>query len=189
MKSNKKHRDGSARLPGWDYQNEGRYFITICTLNRIHFFGECKDGIMNLSAIGKMVFDFWNQIPEHFPNAFLDVLQVMPNHLHGIIYLTGEKIKARNDDLINRNPNQDNIGKEKNSYFQAISPKAGSIGTIIRSYKSVCKKEINLNFPDAAFAWQSRFHDHIIRNDAEYFRIKNYIINNPKNWEDDKFFD
>lgn len=186
MKPNNKHRDGSARLPSWDYRNEGQYFITICTNNRVHFFGECSDGIMNLSHIGTMALTFWKEIPNHFPNVVLDVFQVMPNHIHGIIALTGEIIAPRNTDLINRNIIDNPL--QKNQYFQAISPKAGSIGTIIRSYKSVCKREINLNFPEIGFSWQPRYYDHIIRNDDEYFRIKNYIINNPETWEDDKFF-
>ena len=186
MKPSSKHREGSARLSGWDYRNQARYFITICTKNRFHFLGQCFDGIMSLSDIGKMTYTFWKEIPNHFSNVFLDVFQVMPNHIHGIIALTGEIIAPRNTNLTNRNIIDKPV--EKNQYFQAISPKAGSLATIVRSYKSVCKKEINLNFPDAEFAWQPRYHDYIIRDDEKFFRIKNYIINNPKNWKKDKFF-
>ena len=67
-----------------------------------------------------------------------------------------------------------------------ISPKPNSISTIIRSYKSAVTKHANrLNLPNG---WQERFHDHIIRNKEEYERISNYIINNPKNWKEDRFF-
>ena len=61
-----------------------------------------------------------------------------------------------------------------------ISPKPGSLSAIIRSYKSAVTRHANrLGFP---FAWQPRFHDHIIRNENEYLRIHHYNLNNPKNW-------
>ncbi len=139
---------------------------------------------MALSQIGQVAHDFWSQIPSHFPNAKLDVFQVMPNHIHGIIILSGDLITARNSYSINDNDGD----RKKNEYFKEITPKAGSISTIIRSYKSSCSKHINLITPDHGFFWQPRYYDHIIRNNEEYFRIKNYIINNPKHWKQDKFF-
>ncbi len=65
-----------------------------------------------------------------------------------------------------------------------ISPKSGSISTIIRSYKSVTSK--NARFIQPNFAWQPRFHDHIIRNPRAFENIQRYITNNPQNWERDK---
>lgn len=93
-----KYRSGSARLKGWDYRNAGSYFITICTKNRTHFLGECKDGKMYLSGMGAIVRDCWYDIPQHFSNAALDVFQVMPNHMHGIIFLDGT-LPLRNGDV------------------------------------------------------------------------------------------
>ena len=73
-----------------------------------------------------------------------------------------------------------------NEFLSKISPKSGSLSTIIRSYKSAVSKHAHrLGFD---FAWQSRFHDHIIRNAESFERIRNYIINNPKNWKEDKFY-
>lgn len=70
--------------------------------------------------------------------------------------------------------------------MSAISPKSNSVSTIIRSYKSAVTKHANrLGFENG---WQTRFYDHIIRNDAEYQRISDYIVNNPKNWGKDKFY-
>jgi putative transposase len=75
----------------------------------------------------------------------------------------------------------------KNESMANISPKSGSVSTIIRSYKSACTKQINLLRPALNFKWQERFHDHIIRTEDDFIRIENYIINNPKNWLQDKF--
>lgn len=69
-----------------------------------------------------------------------------------------------------------------------ISPKAGSISAIIRSYKSVCTKTFRQQFPDIQFDWQTRFHDHIIRNQNELERIENYIKTNPQNWQKDQHY-
>lgn len=75
----------------------------------------------------------------------------------------------------------------KNEFFQKISPKSGSISTVIRSFKSICTRHINKDFPDIQFEWQERFWEHIIKKEEDYMKIAQYIINNPKNWEDDKF--
>jgi len=74
----------------------------------------------------------------------------------------------------------------KNEYMSSISPKADSVSTTIRSYKSAVSKHAKrLGFE---FAWQTRFHDHIIRNKKSFDTISEYIINNPIKWEYDKFF-
>ena len=190
-----KYRSGSARLKGWDYRNAGSYFITICTKNRTHFLGECKDGKMYLSGMGAIVWDCWYDIPQHFSNAALDVFQVMPNHMHGIIFLDGT-LPLRNGDADALQCNASaspsilipEIPPKKNEFFQKISPKPGTVSTIIRSFKSVCSKNIHLSFSNISFAWQDRFHDHIIRNKEEHYRIRNYILNNPANWKDDTFY-
>lgn len=82
-----KYRIPSARLQTWDYANNGAYFITICTQNREHFFGNIKNGIMQLSEIGKLAAQFWHEIPNHFPMVELGNFVVMPNHIHGILII------------------------------------------------------------------------------------------------------
>jgi len=82
-----KYRIPSARLQTWDYANNGAYFITICTQNREHFFGNIKNGIMQLSEIGKLAAQFWYEIPNHFPMVELGNFVVMPNHVHGILII------------------------------------------------------------------------------------------------------
>ena len=75
------------RLPWYDYSSEGAYFVTICTKHREHYFGEIHNGIMGLNAIGLIAHQFWQDIPNHFEYAFLDEFVVMPNHVHGIIFI------------------------------------------------------------------------------------------------------
>jgi REP element-mobilizing transposase RayT len=170
-----KYRVESTRLQTWDYGWNAAYFITICTKNRKHFFGEVHNGKMNLSEMGILANKFWFEIPEHFPFVNLDSFVVMPNHIHGIIVIDKE-YNATGNEFFHR----EIIGRQR---FQ--NQGKDTVSSIIGSYKSVVTKyarKINVDF-----GWQSRFHDHIIRNDKSYERIKNYIINNPAKWNDDFF--
>jgi REP element-mobilizing transposase RayT len=183
-----------------DHLGNGAYFITICTQSRGHFFGKINDGKMVLSHVGVVADILWHEIPNHSKYVELGDFVVMPNHIHGILILdTTVGIDANDNADANRDNDNDNAGtlhtmslprssqseSPGNEHMAKISPRSGSISTIIRSYKSAVTKHANrLGLENG---WQSRFHDHIIRNDAEYQRISNYIINNPANWKDDKF--
>lgn len=184
-----KYRTTSIRWDKWDYRNPGAYFVTICTKNRISYFGECIDKKMHLNDVGEIIDKYWKEIPQHFPNVILDEFVVMPNHLHGIII-----INARLDDEMKPvDTLQCNVStidsNEKNKFMSKISPKPGSLSTILRSFKSICTKEINKQFPEMVFGWQSRFYDRVIRDKMEFERIKQYIMNNPQNWKSDKLFE
>jgi hypothetical protein len=80
-----KYRIESARLKHWDYSRAGMYFITVCTFNRTHYFGEIADGKLAPSEIGRIVDEYWRNIPIHFPKVRLDDCIIMPNHIHGIL--------------------------------------------------------------------------------------------------------
>jgi len=218
-----KYRIPPARKPNWDYGRNAAYFITICTQNKEHFFGEIISGIDNgchsrINEIGQIATDRWYEIPDHFPFVTLGAFVVMPNHIHGILIIDkndGESADNQSTDNGFVGQSRDDQSAEsvqtlhaesvetlhaesvqtlhatslppKNEQMAAISPKPGSISTIIRSYKSaVTKQARNIH---ADFAWQTRFHDHIIRNNDSFQRIENYIINNPKKWADDTFND
>ena len=75
----------SPRLQGYDYSQEGAYFITICTYEKKHFFGVIRDVSMQLSTIGEIANERWKLIPEYFPSVTLSDYVVMPNHVHGIL--------------------------------------------------------------------------------------------------------
>ena len=92
-----KYRISSARLQHWDYGSDALYFVTICTQNREHYFGEIADGKMQLSETGKMANRFWFEIPNHFPFVQLGEFVVMPNHVHGIIIIDKTGYDGTND--------------------------------------------------------------------------------------------
>ncbi|MBA3985504.1 MAG: transposase [Flavobacteriales bacterium] len=182
-----KYRTESIRLINWDYRSNADYFVTICTKDKKCFFGEIemhantKQKTMKLSKIGKFAHEFWMEIPDHFPFVKLDAFVVMPNHIHGIITINHDRNVACN--ISTGNNISDNILNEKNDQMAKISPKKGSLSSVIRSYKSVVTKHARQI--DAKFSWQSLYHDHIIRNPFALHRIRNYINNNPDNWDVD----
>lgn len=83
-----KYRIASSRLKGWDYRWAGAYFVTICTDDRLHFFGEIKNEEMHLSGVGVLADVLWHEIIHHTKNVALGEFVVMPNHVHGILILT-----------------------------------------------------------------------------------------------------
>lgn len=184
-----KYRIGSARRPGWDYTNAGSYFITICTDERQHFFGECKNGKMTLSVEGAIVQGFWFEIPKHFDHVELGEFIVMPNHVHGVLTLDASKstVETRHRHVSNPSPEELKDKRKAPDFYRNITPKSGSISVIIGSYKAICKKIICQAFPELNFAWQERFHDHIIRDEKSFNHISNYIVTNAQNWKEDRF--
>jgi putative transposase len=182
-----KYRIPSARLQNWDYGSDGAYFITVCCKNRVHFFGECKDGKMKLSTEGAIVQGFWYEIPKHFPFVILGEFIVMPNHIHGILILDKERYNATMGKITTNNISPNDVNK---TFGQSRFQNQGkdTVSSIIGSYKSVCTKHIRSAFPTIEFGWQTRFWDNIITDGQSFEIISQYIINNPATWEDDKFF-
>ena len=188
-----KYRIESTRLQNWDYRWAGAYFITICTQRREHYFGEIIDGKMQLSNIGVIADILWHEIKNHAKNVELGAFVVMPNHIHGILILNdngvgndGGNVETLHATSLHQ-PQPQPHPQNNNEFMANISPKSNSISTIIRSYKSaVTKHARRLGY---RFAWQSRFYDHIIRDEKSFYTISNYIINNPAKWTDDKFYD
>ena len=176
-----KYRIPSARLQGYDYGQNGAYFITICTKNRIHYFGEIINSVetqhlasqethnnasLQMTTIGAVTNENWLKIPEHFSFVILDEFVVMPNHVHGILVISKE---THNDASLQE------IG-----YANKFGPQSGNISSVIRGYKAAVKSFATTN--KIEFAWQSRFYDRIIRDEDEMKRIRKYIVENPDNW-------
>ena len=160
----------SNRLPGYDYSQNGYYSVTICTNDKKHLFGHVVNKEMVLSKYGEIVQQCWEKIPEHFPNIEIDEFQIMPNHVHGIIHICrGTACRA---------PTKGMFGK----------PLPGSLSTIIRSFKSAVTRQINQsrNTPGTRL-WQRNFYEHVIRNEKDLLRIREYIISNPENWDKDEY--
>ncbi len=188
----------SARLDGWDYSQAGYYFVTICTKNREYFFGyvvgKWEEAEMQLSEIGETAVKYWLEIPLHFDNVILDEFVVMPNHVHGVIVIDYGNdgmdiaIHTRRDVACNVSTRVDcNVHVSgKNIQMSKMSPKPKSLSAIIRSFKSAVTNTINQKYPENNFAWQTRFHDRVIRNEFELNNVRNYIFNNPGKWHLDR---
>ena len=191
-----KYRIKSTRLQNWDYSWNALYFVTICTQNRAFYFGDIEKGQMILSEIGKIAKRCWYEIPKHYPFVELDEFVVMSNHIHGIVIINhlnvagainpngGDAMNRVCTDIINSNDGgainfNGGITGNKNPML------SDGLSRIIRWYKGRVSFESRMIHAD--FAWHTRFHDHIIRNDESFHRIRDYIYNNPLKWTDDKF--
>lgn len=169
-----KYRSESIRHPFWDYSRNGKYFITFCTKDRQPFFGRNKDGIIEYSEIGNLVKKFWMEIPSHFPFVKLGEFVVMPDHFHGIIIIDKNELPVGTPNLGVPTGLSTSTGL---STVDNRKWKPGTVGVIINQFKRICT--IHARRIEPEFGWQSRFHDHIIRNDHAFYRISNYIRDNP----------
>jgi len=166
-----KYRIPSARARWWNYGAAGIYFVTICTAEHFCYFGEIENKQMMLSEIGTLVQREWKKSFDIRKELFCDVCVIMPNHIHAILRIENEVETHGRASLQN--------------YGMAYrSPK--SISSFVAGFKSTVT--VNARKIHADFGWQTRFYDHIIRRDAEYQMIAEYIENNPANWNQDKFY-
>ena len=167
-----KYRIPSARWQDWDYGWNGAYFITICTKNRIHYFGKVINGKMQLSYVGVVANILWYETKHHANHLELGEFVVMPNHIHGILILN----------------NDDNQRRDKACLVSTNTDTATNDPTIGQQrWQNQGKNTISSIVGGYEFAWQSRFHDYVIRNDIAYDRIVKYVRHNPQNWHQDKF--
>ena len=146
-----KHHRRSIRLQGYDYSQRGAYFITLCTKNREHLFGEILNGEIQLNEFGKITQQCWLEIPNHFPNVQLDEFVIMPDHIHGIIVLNNiVGVGVQNIESRQQQQNIESRPRQQNAY-QHIIP--GSIGSIIRGFKIGVTKGFRQN-TDIYVVWQ-----------------------------------
>jgi putative transposase len=169
-----RYRIPSARMPKWNYSGNGSYFITMKTNERNPWFGHIQNGIMCVSDSGSIVEQCWSSIHDHFPHVRVDTHIVMPDHIHGIL-----TVRDRGLCLADGETCASHVSTSINNMIPR--PPSGSLGSVINQFKSICTKRIRaIGITD--FAWQSRFHDHVIRDEWELRRIRQYIRDNPLNW-------
>ena len=187
------HHRRSIRLKGYDYTQQGAYFVTICTHQRNCLFGEIVDGEIKLNTNGEIARGSWLSIPRHFKNVELDEFVIMPNHLHGIIIIESSEVAGE------ALANQD-FSKQQNLSSQCFAPtvytgetikingtKPQSLAAITQNYKSVSTRQINrMNKAKGNVIWQRNYYEHIIRNEEALNNIREYIVNNPINWVKDQ---
>ena len=182
-KYNDKYRSESIRLQKWNYGWNAAYFITICTQNREHYFGNIVDSLMELSSVGILANLFWFEIKNHAKNIELGPFVVMPDHIHCVVEIR-HALSLQHNALP---PQQQTLSSQKTIGQQRFQNQGkNTISSIIGSYKSAVTKQAHCLGID--FAWQSRFYDHIIRDEKSYNRIKKYIIENPMKWNDNKCY-
>ena len=198
-----KHHRHSTRLKEYDYSRTGVYFVTVCVKNKENLLGKIIDGEVVLSEIGKIAEQCWNEIPIHYPCVQLDKYVIMPNNIHGILkiidndYVGVDNVGMKNvgaEDFQPLRPHTQkniNMGVEnfqplhqpKINQYQQIIPK--SLGSIVRGFKIGVTKWCN-HQKYKHFAFQRNYHEHIVRNENELNRIREYIINNPLQWQFDR---
>ena len=161
-----KHHRRSIRLRGYDYEQAGAYFTTICIHDRRSMFGEVEHEQMRLNPYGHIVTECWCDLVKHYPNVELDAFVVMPNHVHGIIVLTDD----------------DNVG----AGLKPAPTGRHGLPEIVRAFKTFSARRINQmrNTPGVP-VWQRNYYEHVIRNEEDLEDIRQYIVGNPAQWPED----
>ncbi|MBX9808637.1 MAG: transposase [Flavobacteriaceae bacterium] len=193
-----KYRIPSTRLQNWNYGAMGSYFITICTRNREHFFGkiiknEMGKNEMILNNIGKNAEEEWLKTIELRPDMNLELgnFVVMPNHFHAILIIGENEFNSGSKSKSDLDCRDAMHCVSTTTTTNKFGPQSKNLGSIMRGFKSsvtTYSKKDALHCASIDFGWQPRFHDHIVRNTAEFERIQNYIANNIENWKEDKFY-
>ena len=182
----------SVRLKDYDYAQAGAYFVTICTYDRDCLMGEVVNGEMRLNEYGEIARDEWLHTASVRRNVVLDAFVAMPNHVHGIIILTGDvgatRRVVRMDGGVTLGTGEAPAGTGEAAprpYDGKGKMQSGSIGAIIGQFKSATTKRINVRRGTPGIpVWQRNYHERILR-EGELDRIRAYIRNNPAQWEMD----
>lgn len=196
-----KYRISSHRRPNWDYSGDGYYFITIAVQGRECYLGEIVENEMILSDFGKIVKYELLKSFKIRKELLLDEYVIMPNHIHVIVILKKTQVSTSTDCEPNHNKTTNNTDNKRSTHVsqhklfkrlpKSISSFIGGLKSTVNSKIDDFIDENNLNmkkFNKNNHFFQPNYHDHIIRNDAEYKIIANYIKDNPKLWKDDQFY-
>lgn len=168
----------------WIPYNEGIYFVTICTHEKVHYFGEIVNGEMQLSDIGHIAKSELENPHLHHPHIDVPQYVVMPNHVHMIVIVHSciahiQLPESAEDRAIK--------GYKENVI---LIPDGGRnvplLSTYVRSFKAAVTKRARIS--NQSFSWQSRYHDHMIRGFQDLNRINDYIVNNVVRWGTDCYY-
>jgi REP element-mobilizing transposase RayT len=161
----------SIRLRSYDYRTAGAYFVTICVCNRRFMFAAVDDAQMILNRTGRVVQRLWFDSERIRPGIMLDEFIVMPNHIHGIVLLRIlESERAHGCAPLRKK--------------LARAPR--SLGSFVAGFKATSTREINRLCGRTGAVWQRNYHEHVVRDDGELERIREYIRGNPSRWEFDR---
>jgi putative transposase len=196
----------SQRKQDYDYSQPGYYAVTVCTQNRSCLFGTIVDGDMRLNDAGRMIVKTWYEIPDHYPGIELDVMQIMPDHLHGTIVVCEVGVPLHRDGRPNLrivNDRKTQVGLMMTSPLRrngftipgngrAQGPSPTTLSDVMERFKSITTKRYIAGVRAHGWhsfsgrLWQRSYHDRIIRNETELNRIRTYVCSNPSNWDADE---
>jgi REP element-mobilizing transposase RayT len=186
------HHRRSIRLKEYDYSQTGAYFVTMVTWQREPLFGKVVNGKMMLNHYGEIVLKWWNEISVHFQNVETGAFVIMPNHVHGIIFILERRgtVPVPKDDGENSiSQNNNAVGITQGGETPPLRTFEGTrtLGQIVAYFKYQSTKEMNMveNTGTVTKFWQRNYYEHVIRNEKDLQNKMNYIEANPLLWDED----
>jgi putative transposase len=160
----------SIRLPHFDYRTFTGYFLTICTHEKRCTLGYIADGEMQRSPLGMLVQRCWDDLPKHLSYVRVDASVVMPNHFHGIVFLEPDPAGA--------------ACCAPTADIRQVNPK--SLPAVVRTFKAAVSRLARGRIVLlGVLIWQRNYYEHVVRDDQDLDNIRQYILNNPAQWEFD----
>jgi len=184
----------SIRLPSYDYSSSGAYFVTICVHNRVCLFGNVHDGVMALNDAGRMMRKWWLELANKFNNVLCDEFVIMPNHVHGIILINTISQKSVGADRCLR-PELDDVpqqGRHTGLPLAENKQIRASLSALVQWFKTMSTNEYIRGVKNDSWSrfntrlWQRNYWEHVIRNEHALRQIREYVQNNPLNWQIDQ---
>jgi len=182
------------RIPGYDYTQDGAYFVTICVEGKEHLFGKVIEERLELNDAGRMLQEVWVELRRRFPFLQADEFVAMPNHVHGI-FIIDRPLNCRGEPCV-RPAGTDGEGEHKvrpyNSQFHPQGTIKNSLPYIVQVYKSITTHKYIQGVKKSGWPlfskklWQRNYYEHIIRNEDALLRIREYIRTNPMRWHLDR---
>jgi putative transposase len=170
---NQMYQRHSIRLKDYDYSLEGAYFVTICANGYKCLFGEIENGKMCLNRFGSIVNEFWVEIPAHFTNVVIDTFVAMPNHLHAIVTIVNDR--------------RGEVTAPTQKGAETAPLRKHTLGQIIAYFKYQTTKSINkIRLTPGNRIWQRNYYEHVIRNENDLNEVRQYVIDNPVQWDMDE---
>ena len=163
----------SIRLKELDYAAPAFYFITICATEKRCIFGAIRENHIDPSPLGRIVRDCWMSIAPHFPQVNLHAFVLMPNHVHGIIEIA-------------RQAGAQLAAPRPGNSLAAFRVKPGSLGAIVRSFKSAVTKKTHAELHWQPDIWQRNYFERVLRDAKEIANAHRYIAENPMMWSLDQ---
>jgi putative transposase len=184
----------NTRIPGYDYSQPGGYFVTIYTQGRQCIFGNIENEAMIPNQLGKIVIESWLWLQKQYPYIILDEFNILPNHFHGTLIITDVSRRGGSRTALQEIQEPHLADGNIEGFDRGGSRTAPTgvehvkpLGGVIGAFKTVSTKQINLNRQTPGqVVWQRNYYEHIIRDELELARIRNYILDNPLQWSTDQ---